>query len=137
MEGDLLGARESFERAAALPGGEERGRAWQAKALRESGQPVEAAALLEPLARRFPRDRRVRFELGVTYMAELRSADAAREFEAILAVDPTDYSAHYNLMLCRQRLNQVPEARREEAMYRVLAREEPIQPLRVHALESP
>lgn len=144
-EGDLLAAREQFRLAQrGLPS---RGRAWEGAVLRRMGQPDQAAALLEPLARRHPRDARLRFELGSAYLAGLRNADAARQFEAMLDVDPLDVSAHYNLMLCFQRLNRLTDARREETIYRLL-RPEPqkslqataspeARALHVHRLEPP
>lgn len=142
-DGDLLAAREQFRHAAS--GDPQRGRAWEGAVLRRMGQPDQAAALLEPLVRRFPRDLRLRFELGSAYLAALRNSDAAREFEAMLDVDPIDVSAHYNLMLCLQRLNRLTDARREETIYRLLRREpsrvpEPKvsvedRPLHLHRLE--
>ena len=119
-EGDLLAAREQFAQASGLG---DRARAWEASILRLMGQPEQAAARLELLVRRYPRDRRLRFELGKSYMAQLRNEEAAREFGALLAVDPADLGGHYNRMLCLQRLNRLAEARREEAMYRLLAEE--------------
>ena len=85
----------------------ERARAWQGAVLRQMGQPDRALALLAPLTRRYPRDRRLRFEIGQANMAQLRHDAAAAQFEALLDVDPTDVSGHWNLMLCRQRLNQL------------------------------
>lgn len=142
-EGDLLAAQEQFARV-----GGPRGRAWEGAVLRQMGQPERAVALLEPLAGRFPRDLRLRFELGQAYMAQLRHDRAAREFTAMLDVDPVDVSAHYNLMLSLQRLNQLTDARREEAIYRLLAEDDapPVRssssliegrPLHVHTLEAP
>ena len=57
-------------------------------------------------------------------MAALRNEEAAKQFEAMLEVDPTNVSAHYNLMVCRQRLNQFAEARKEEVVYRLLQEED-------------
>src|SRR5207244_3577308 len=97
-EGDLLAALEEFDRSGAAG---ERARAWEGAVLRQMGQPDRALALLEPLARRYPRDRRLRFEIGQAYMAQLRHDAAAAQFEALLDVDPTDVSGPWNLMLCR------------------------------------
>jgi Flp pilus assembly protein TadD len=125
-----------------------RARAWEGAVLRLTGQYAQAAALLEPLTRRYPRDRRLRFELGRTRMEQLRNREAAREFEAMLAVDPTDVSGHYSLMLCLQRLKQFTDARREETIYRLLSPDADAssgaqasapddRPLRVYRLEGP
>jgi Flp pilus assembly protein TadD len=136
-EGDLLAARERFRQAG--PRRPELAAAWEAVVVRPA-QPEEAAKLLEPLVKRYPRDRRLRFELGRAYMAELRHEDAARQFQALLDVDPLDAAGHYNLMLCWQRLNRQADARREEALYQLLSTPEsasagPARPLRVYSLD--
>ncbi|MFN3650494.1 MAG: tetratricopeptide repeat protein [Armatimonadota bacterium] len=123
-EGDLLAAQGQFERARHLAPGDHRPAAWLGAVLRRMGQPAAAVAMLRPLTQRFPRDRRLRYELGLAHMAELRHGEAAREFEAMLDVDPVDVAAHYNLMLSFQRLNRLTEARREETLYRLLARDD-------------
>ncbi|MCC2672023.1 MAG: putative system TPR-repeat lipoprotein [Armatimonadetes bacterium] len=142
-EGDLLDAREQFRKAQASDA--ERGQAWEAAVLRRMGQPDQAAVLLKPLVRRYPRDARLRFELASAYMAALRNEDAAREFEAVLDVDPTNDRAHFSLMFCLQRLNRLTAARREETIYRLLRPETVTaagkagatedRPLHVHPLE--
>lgn len=118
-EGDRLAAREAFQEAAA--GAPVAAQAWGAVVLRRSGQPEEAVRLLRPLVRHAPRDPRLRFELGRAYMDLLRHADAAAEFRALLDADPLDPAGHYNLRLCLLRLNRFAEARREEALYSLLA----------------
>jgi tetratricopeptide (TPR) repeat protein len=133
-DGDLLAAREQFRQAG--PGDPDRARAWEGAVLRRMGQGDQAATLLEPLVRRFPRDLRLRFELGSAYLAALRNADAAHQFEAMLDVDPIDVSAHYNLMLCLQRLNRLTDARREETIYRLLRQEPTRAPEAVTSLED-
>lgn len=145
-EGDLLAAREQFQRLTAGSAANT-ARAWEAAVLRRMGQPEEAAGLLAPLVRRFPRDPRLRFEMGRLLMDQLRNADAARSFEAQLALDPLDRAAHFNLMLLRQRQGQLSAARRAEVLYRLLAEEEYLpatsgawpeaQPLHIHELEPP
>jgi Flp pilus assembly protein TadD len=120
--GDLLAAQEQFARA--RKGAPERAAAWEGAVLRQMGQPDQAAALLAPLARRYPQDLRLRFELGQTYFAQLRNDAAAREFGAMLDVDPTDLKAHFNVFRCAQRMNRLSEARREEVVYRLLNPEE-------------
>lgn len=119
-EGDLLAAGDRFREAAAyVP---DRARAWEGAVLRRSGQPQAALDVLRPLSRRFPRDLRLRYELGLALMELLRHEEAAREFQALLGIDPLDVSGHFNLMRCWQRLNRLPDARREEALYTLLSR---------------
>src|SRR5690606_21519912 len=111
-EGDLLAAREQYRRAAATAPGDARPAAWDAQIERRTGQPEAAARRLAPLVRTYPRDVELRFELRTALMDQLRNAEAAREFEAMLAVDPLERRAHFYLMLCRQRLIQLSVARR-------------------------
>lgn len=119
-EGDLLAAGDRFREAAAyVP---DRAVAWEAAVLRRSGQPQAAVDRLRPLSRRFPRDIRLRYELGLALMELLRHQEAAREFQALLSVDPLDVAGHFNLGRCWQRLNRLPDARREETLYRLLSR---------------
>jgi len=143
-EGDLLAAQEKFRQA--VSGDPERAQAWEAAVLRGIGQPDQAALLLEPLVRRYPRELRLRFELGSAYLAALRNADASQQFEAMLAIDPLNVSAHHNLMLSLLHLNRLTDARREETIYRLL-RQEPNhasetansledRPLHLHHLET-
>jgi cytochrome c-type biogenesis protein CcmH/NrfG len=135
QEGDLLAAEERFREAERyLP---DRARAWQAVVARRSGRLDAAVRLLEPLVKRFPRDTRLRFELGRALMELLRHREAVAQFEALLEADPLDVAGHHNLMQCWQRLNRPAEARREEALYKLLAplEEAEAPPLRVFTLE--
>lgn len=118
-EGDLLAAREQFQQARA--GGGDTAAAWEARVIRKMGQPEQSLALLKPLAEKYPRDPGLRFELGRTQMDLLANEAAAREFRAMLGIDPLNVAGHYNLMLCLQRMNQLSEAGREETLYRLLS----------------
>ncbi len=118
-QGDLPAALSAF-RAAARSGSRDRGLAWEAAVERRAGQPDRAAAIFGELLRRYPRDVRLRMEMGLTELARLRNAESGRQFSAALAVDPLNAAAHYQLMLSRQRLNELTEARREEVLYDVL-----------------
>jgi tetratricopeptide (TPR) repeat protein len=74
-----------------------RARFYQAVILRAQGKHVEAAEELRVLAREFPRDRQVQRELGATLYALGRIDDARAAFEAVIAVDPTDFAAYQYL----------------------------------------
>jgi tetratricopeptide (TPR) repeat protein len=43
--------------------------------------------------------------------------DAIAEFDKVLAIDPEDLQAHYNLMLCHQGLGDSTRASRERTLY--------------------
>jgi predicted Zn-dependent protease len=62
--------------------------------LRSQNKPVEAAVELAKLQQEYPRDREVARQLGQTVYSLGRIAEARRAFEAILAVDPTDFGAY-------------------------------------------
>ena len=46
-----------------------------------------------------------------------RFGEAVAAFERVLAIDPEDLQAHYNLMLCYRGLGQHELAAREETLY--------------------
>jgi tetratricopeptide (TPR) repeat protein len=77
----------------------------------------------------------------MSYYRSGRTEEAAEAFQRILDIDPDDVDAHYNLMLCLQRLNRLPEARREETIYRYLKEDESVRQiigsyLRTHPVED-
>ena len=153
-EGDVLSAQDQLRLARDAAAGDSvqtsRVAAWMAVATR-TAQPARAVETLTPMVERYPQDLRLRFEVGRALMDLLRNREAAAQFKAMLDLDPLDATAHYNLMLCYQRLNLLSEARREEVVYRLLApetdstlgtesahaRAREAQPLHVHRLEAP
>lgn len=122
-EGDLLAARELFETAVSK--GSVSGRAWLASTLRRMGQFQAAVRLLEPLARQWPHDPQIRFELGRCRYQLGDYEGAARAFEEMLAIDPVDSAGHYHLMLSNRRLRRTTAALREEAIYQALRDDPP------------
>jgi tetratricopeptide (TPR) repeat protein len=131
QEGDLLSARTQFEKAQQLAGRsagtDPRPAAFLGTVYRRTGEYERALSILEPLARRFPQDRALWFDIGMShYRLEGHDEQAAAAFRRILEIDPDDVGAHYNLMLTLQRLNRLPEARREETIYRYLKEDETV-----------
>ena len=59
----------------------------------------------------------VRNELGRVLFLEKRYADAVKEFEQTLSIDPEDLQAHYNLMLCYNGLGDDAKANEHKARY--------------------
>jgi Flp pilus assembly protein TadD len=119
-EGDLLAARAQFERALRLAPADPRPRAFLAMTERRMGQYDHALEILEPLARAYPRDRLLWFDIGMSHYLAGRYEEGARSFERVLGIDPDDLAAHYNLMRCLRSLRRVPDARREEVIYQAL-----------------
>jgi predicted Zn-dependent protease len=68
--------------------------------LKEEGHYGEAAQALQSVVSQFPRDRVVHNELGRVLFLQKHYADAVKEFQQTLAIDPEDLQANYNLMLC-------------------------------------
>ena len=87
---------------------------------RRQGQYDLALAQLSPLVLRFSEDTSFRREIALADYYAGRYADAAKSLEAALAVDPDDEQAHYQLQQCYQRLQRIPDARREEMTRRYL-----------------
>jgi Flp pilus assembly protein TadD len=135
-EGDLLAARAQFERAAQFAPSDPRPRAFLATTVRKSGQYEEAIALLLPLVGQYPRDRMLWFDLGMSYYLSGSYEEAARSFEAILAVDPDDLAAHFNRMRCLRRLRRIPEARQEEVIYEALREDDAAKRIGLSFLEQ-
>ncbi len=117
QEGNLVGAREVLERALTLRPELARAHFFFAKVLRSEGRYDEAAQHLRTVLEQYPRDRVARNELGRILFLQRQYAAAVKEFEAVLAIDPEDLQAHYNLMLCYNGLGDEARAREHQARY--------------------
>jgi tetratricopeptide (TPR) repeat protein len=112
QEGNTPGAKEVLLKALALKPGLARANFFYARVLKEEGEYGEAATALAAVLAQFPRDRVVHNELGRVLFLQKRYADAVKEFQQTLEIDPEDLQANYNLMLCytglgnEQRANQ-------------------------------
>jgi tetratricopeptide (TPR) repeat protein len=100
LEGQTDGATKVLDKALELKPGLARANYFYARVLKEEGQYDEAIAKLQSVLQQYPRDRVVRNELGRIYFLQKKYADAVKEFEVTLSIDPEDLQAHYNLMLC-------------------------------------
>jgi len=117
QEGNMAGAREVLTKALALSPALARAHFFLARVQRAEGKLDEAAATLRRVLDQYPRDRVVRNDLGRVLFLQRRYADAIREFEQALDIDPEDLQAHYNLMLCYNGLGQEARARDHEKRY--------------------
>ena len=86
-------------------------------ALKTLGRYDEALTHLNTAAAQYPRDRVVLGQIGRVQFLQRKFKEAVASFERVLAVDPEDLLAHYNLMLCYQGLGNTELAAREEALY--------------------
>jgi Flp pilus assembly protein TadD len=90
-------ATELIEAALKLNPDLPRARFYHALILRDQGKADAAAIELSALAQTFPRDRLVQRELGATLYALGRINEAILAFEAVIAIDPTDFAAYQSL----------------------------------------
>jgi tetratricopeptide (TPR) repeat protein len=56
-------------------------------------------------------------DLGRILFLERKYSDAVKQLEAVLAIDPEDLQAHYNLMLCYNGLGNEKLAKEHQALY--------------------
>jgi Flp pilus assembly protein TadD len=116
-EGDVEGAREVLEKALAISPTLARALYFMSRVERAEGEIEAAIATLEKVVAQYPRDRVVRNDLGRNYFLMRRFADAVKEFETTLSIDPEDVTAHYNLMLSYNGLRQPERSQQHQARY--------------------
>jgi tetratricopeptide (TPR) repeat protein len=129
QEGQIEAAREFLAEAARR--GPDLARVWffQAQAEKADGNYDAALAHLRRVAQAYPRDRVVRGQMGRLLFLKREWGAAIEEFQKVLAVDPEDVNAHYNLMLCYRGAGRLAEAAREEALFRRFKADESSQAL--------
>jgi Flp pilus assembly protein TadD len=103
-------AAELLDAALKLDPGNPRTRYVHALLLRSQNKSLQAAAELAKLTQEYPRDREVARQLGQTLYALGRIAEARNAFEAIIAVDPTDFGAYQFLSPIYQSEGQIEKA---------------------------
>ena len=86
-------------------------------ALKTLGRYDEAIEHLTIAAEQYPRDRVVLNEIGRVHFYQRRFDEAIAALKRVLAVDPEDLDAHYNLMLAYQGAGDAENAARERALY--------------------
>jgi Flp pilus assembly protein TadD len=117
QEGDMQRARTVLEKALALSPKLARANFFYAKVLRADGNYGGAAARLRIVLAQYPRDRVVINDLGRILFLQRKYEDAVKVLQSVLAIDPEDLQAHYNLMLCYNGLGQEKLAKEHEARY--------------------
>jgi tetratricopeptide (TPR) repeat protein len=85
--------------------------------LRNEGNYDQAIAHLREVLAQYPRDRVARDDLGRILFLQRKYADAVKEFNATLAIDPEDLEANYNLMLCYTGMGQPDRAAEFQKRY--------------------
>ena len=91
------------------------------------GEYDDALRQLRMAAAQFPRDRRVRNEIGRLLYLQRKYEEALTEFQKTVAVNPEDLDAHYNMMLCYRALKNQVMAAKEEKLYRRFKEDESVE----------
>ncbi len=94
MRGRYTEAHAWIERSARLVPQDPRAQYYKGLCLRWQNQYNQAIAVLEPIAKQYPRFRQVHQELGYMYMVQRRYAESKAEYETVLAIDPDDPTTH-------------------------------------------
>jgi tetratricopeptide (TPR) repeat protein len=117
QEGDMVRARTVLEKALALSPNLARTNFFYAKVLRADGNYDGAAARLRIVLAQYPRDRVALNDLGRVLFLQRKYDDAVKILQSVLAIDPEDLEAHYNLMLCYNGLSNESLAKDHQARY--------------------
>jgi tetratricopeptide (TPR) repeat protein len=86
-------------------------------ALKALGRYDEAIDHLRQASSKYPRDRVVLNQLGRVLFLQRQFRPSVDTFLRVLAIDPEDLQAHYNLMLAYQGLGETASSERERQLY--------------------
>ncbi|MGE5735673.1 MAG: tetratricopeptide repeat protein [Acidobacteriota bacterium] len=117
QEGDMERARAVLNRALAVSPDLARAHFFYAKVLRADGNYQGAAEHLGKVIAQYPRDRVALNDLGRILFLQRKYKDAVATLQRVLAIDPEDLQAHYNLMLCYNGLGDEKQAKEHQARY--------------------
>jgi Flp pilus assembly protein TadD len=117
QEGNLSAARKVLDVALSLSPDLARAHYFYARMLRNEGQYDEAITHLRQVLAQYPRDRVAHDDLGHILFLQRHYADAMKQFNATLAIDPEDLEANYNLMLCYTGMGQPDRAAEFQKRY--------------------
>jgi len=85
--------------------------------LKTQGRYDEALAHLRQAAVKYPRDRVVLNQLGRVLFLKRQFRESVDALTKVIAIDPEDLQAHYNLMLAYQGMGDATAAARERVLY--------------------
>jgi tetratricopeptide (TPR) repeat protein len=117
QEGDMSGAETVLRKALELDPELAKTHFFLGTALKSLGRYDEAISHLRKAASKYPRDRVVLNQLGRVLFLKRQFTDAIAVLGQVLAIDPEDLQAHYNLMLCYQGSGDTAAAERERRLY--------------------
>jgi tetratricopeptide (TPR) repeat protein len=118
QEGEIERAKEHLSKAMSI--NPTLGRTWffQAMAQKADGDYDNALVSLRKAAETYPRDRVVQNQIGRILFLKRDFAGAVAASERVLAIDPEDLQAHYNLMLAYRGAGAPEKAARSERLFR-------------------
>jgi len=117
QEGDVARACIVLDKALALNPNLARTNFFYGSLMKSTGDYDQAAAHFEIVLAQYPHDRVALNNLGRVLFLQRKYADAVMVLERVLAVDPEDLQAHYNLMLCYNGLGDEKRAKEHQARY--------------------
>jgi tetratricopeptide (TPR) repeat protein len=117
QEGNVSAAEPVLRKALAVDPALAKTHFFLGTALKTLGRYDEALTELRAAADQYPRDRVVLDQIGRVLFLQRKFDAAIAMFERVLAIDPEDLQAHYNLMLGYQGAGNPAAARREQALY--------------------
>jgi tetratricopeptide (TPR) repeat protein len=125
VEGDVAAARPALEKALALDPGLARTHFFLGQLESKAGANDAALLHFKKVAERFPYDRGALAEIAGIQSLQKDFKGAVETLERLLAVDPEDRSAHYNLMLTYRALGNKDKVQYHQKLYQRLAPVDP------------
>jgi tetratricopeptide (TPR) repeat protein len=117
QEGDLPRARTVLEKALALNPQLARTNFFYGSLMKSTGDYEQAVSRFQIVLAQYPHDRVALNNLGRVFFLQRKYADAVQVLHQVLAVDPEDLQAHYNLMLCYNGLGDEKMSKEHQARY--------------------
>src|SRR6266849_6056885 len=117
QEGDLAYARPVLEKALALNPQLARTNFFYGSLLKSTGDYDQATRHFQIALSQYPHDRVALNNLGRVQFLQRKYAEAVKTLQQVLAVDPEDLQAHYNLMLCYNGLGDDKMSKEHQARY--------------------
>jgi tetratricopeptide (TPR) repeat protein len=117
QEGDMAAAEEVLKKALGVAPGLAKTHFFLGLAVKAQGRYDEALEHFRAAAAKYPRDRVVVNQIGRVLFLKRQYQEAIVELKKVLAIDPEDLQAHYNLMLAYQGLGDAVLAKQAQALY--------------------